>query len=77
LRIGLLSDSHGFLDDAIFQYFDACDELWHVGDFGPFAVVEKLRAFKPLRGVYGNIDGAEVRAEMPLAAAWECAGVSV
>jgi uncharacterized protein len=77
VRIGLLSDSHGFLDDAIFTYFAECDEVWHAGDFGPWTVVEQLRAFKPLRGVYGNIDGAEVRTEMPLALEWDCAGVCV
>ena len=77
MRIGLLSDSHGFLDDAIFTHFDACDEVWHAGDFGPVAVVEQLRAFKPLRGVWGNIDGAEVRLEMPLDLAWECEGLPV
>ena len=77
MRIGLLSDSHGFVDEAIFPYFDQCDELWHAGDFGPYAVIEKLKAFKPLRGVYGNIDGAEVRAEMPLDLEWECAGLRV
>jgi uncharacterized protein len=77
VRIGLLSDSHGFLDEAIFSYFAGCDEIWHAGDFGPFAVVERLRAFKPLRGVSGNIDGAEVRTEMALDLDWECEGLRV
>jgi hypothetical protein len=77
MRIGLLSDSHGFLDDAIYTYFSACDELWHAGDFGPYDVVERLRAFKPLRGVYGNIDGADVRAGMPLDLEWQCEDVRV
>ncbi len=54
------------MDDAIFNHFAACDEIWHAGDFGSIELVEKLKAFKPLRGVYGNIDGQEIRAVFPL-----------
>jgi len=64
VTIGLLSDTHGFLDDAVFKHFADCDEVWHAGDFGP-DVAEKLEAFKPLRGVYGNIDGKEIRSVYP------------
>jgi putative phosphoesterase len=76
-RIGLLSDTHSYLDEKIFDYFDECDEIWHAGDFGSTEVVDRLRAFKPLRGVYGNIDGAKIRAEMPLDLRFECEGVAV
>lgn len=54
------------MDDAIFNHFAACDEIWHAGDFGSIELVEKLKAFKPLRGVCGNIDGQEIRAVFPL-----------
>lgn len=77
MRIGLLSDTHGFLDPAVFTHFEACDEIWHVGDFGHIAVAEKLAAFKPLKGVYGNIDGREVRAVFPETAIFQCEGVKV
>lgn len=60
-RIGLLSDTHSFLDEHIFRHFENCDEIWHAGDFGNIDIVQKLHAFKPLRGVYGNIDAQEVR----------------
>ncbi len=77
MRIGLLSDTHGFLDDAIFRYFAECDELWHAGDFGTVEILDRLRAFKPVRGVYGNVDGSELRADLPEHLAWDCEGVSV
>ena len=77
LRIGLLSDTHGFLDEAVFTYFDPCDEIWHAGDFGTIEVLEQLRHFKPTRGVFGNIDGAKLRAEVPHHLAFACEGVSV
>ncbi|HEY0899865.1 MAG TPA: metallophosphoesterase family protein [Sphingobacteriaceae bacterium] len=64
-RIGLLSDTHGYLDDAVFKYFDQCDEIWHAGDFGNIELADQLAAFKPLRGVYGNIDDRTVRLVYP------------
>lgn len=71
-RIGLISDTHGWLDDAVFKHFEHCDEIWHAGDFGNTEVVEKLKAYKPLRGVYGNIDGHEIRPEYPEVLQWQC-----
>ena len=76
-RIGLISDTHGFLDDAVFTHFSACDEIWHAGDFGTAAVIEKLKAFKPLRGVYGNIDGNEIRKDYPEQLVFTCEAVKV
>lgn len=64
-RIGLIADTHSYLDDAIFHHFKDCDEVWHAGDFGDVEVIRKLQAFKPLRGVWGNIDDREIRAEFP------------
>lgn len=75
-RIGLISDTHGFLDDAVFRHFAACDEVWHAGDFGR-EVAGKLAAFKPLRGVYGNIDDATIRHLYPETLRWHCEGVPV
>lgn len=65
LKIGLLSDTHSYLDDAVFKHFDKCDEVWHAGDFGTVAIIDQLKAFKPFKGVYGNIDGKDVRLECP------------
>jgi len=77
VQIGLLSDTHGYLDEAIFTYFKKCDEVWHAGDFGPVEVLDRLKAFKPVRGVFGNIDGAEIRAELTLDLEWEIEGLRV
>lgn len=63
LKIGLLSDTHGFLDPKIYEYFKDCDEIWHAGDIGTIEVLDNLRAFKPTRAVYGNIDDAKIRRE--------------
>ena len=77
MRIGLLSDTHGFLDEAVFRHFADCDEVWHAGDFGTFEILESLRAFKTVRGVYGNVDGAELRADLPQDLVWDCDGLTV
>ncbi|HVZ24925.1 MAG TPA: metallophosphoesterase family protein [Sediminibacterium sp.] len=77
MRIGLLSDTHGFLDDAVFRHFEKCDEIWHAGDFGPAAIAEQLAAFRPLRGVYGNIDGQDIRSHFPEILQWHCESLLV
>lgn len=76
-KIGLISDTHGFLDDAVFKYFDQCDEIWHAGDFGSLAIVDALTAFKPFRGVWGNIDGKDIRLACPEHQRFACEGVDV
>jgi putative phosphoesterase len=75
-KIGLISDTHSYLDDAVFKHFDACDEIWHAGDFGS-GVAEKLAAFKPLKGVYGNIDDKAIREEFPEHLRFKCEAVDV
>ena len=61
MKIGLLSDTHSYLDDKIFYHFKDCDEIWHAGDVGADNVLDQLREFKPVRAVFGNIDGGIVR----------------
>ncbi len=59
--IGLLSDTHGYLDQRVFSHFESCDEIWHAGDIGSDEVLQRLREFKPTRAVFGNMDGGDVR----------------
>lgn len=61
MKIGLISDTHSYLDSTVFDYFKDCDEIWHAGDFGTIEIYDQLNAFKPTVGVYGNIDGQDVR----------------
>ncbi len=60
-RIGLLSDTHGYLDPRILEHFKDCDEVWHAGDIGTLEVLEQLERFKKTRAVWGNIDGHQIR----------------
>lgn len=76
-RIGLISDTHSYLDPAVFEHFNNCDEIWHAGDFGNAAIAEQLRSFRPLKGVYGNIDGYDVKSVYPEQLVFMCEEVKV
>lgn len=65
MKIGLLSDTHGFLDPKISAYLKDCDEIWHAGDIGDLETAMQLEAMKPLRAVCGNIDGKELQVRYP------------
>ena len=75
--IGLISDTHHFLDETVFEHFKNCDEIWHGGDFGTIEIADKLNAFRPLKGVYGNIDGPDVRKMYPEQLVFKCEDVTV
>jgi putative phosphoesterase len=71
VKIGLLSDTHSWWDDKYADYFGTCDEIWHAGDIGSGDLAARLAAIKPLRAVYGNIDGQDVRINHPRIARFE------
>ena len=64
-RIGLLSDTHGYWDDRYLHHFASCNEIWHAGDIGSQDIIDRLKAFRPLRAVYGNIDSHDIRLQYP------------
>lgn len=64
-QIGLLSDTHSYWDERFNQYFADCDEIWHAGDIGSLEVIERLSKIGPVRAVYGNIDGQNIRTVFP------------
>ena len=76
-RIALLSDTHNYLDPALFKYLEVCDEIWHAGDIGTVGIMEELSRVKPVVAVYGNIDGQDVRKEYGKIKRWVCEGVDV
>ncbi|MFM7193870.1 MAG: metallophosphoesterase family protein [Bacteroidota bacterium] len=64
MLIGLLSDTHGWLDPTLERHFKQCDEIWHAGDLGP-EVANDLQRWKPLRAVFGNIDDSATQHQFP------------
>ncbi len=65
MKVGLLSDTHGYWDKRYAEHFKECDEIWHAGDIGSLEVIERLAEIKPVRAVYGNIDGQDIRISCP------------
>ena len=76
-KILLLSDTHGYIDDQILKHVEHADEVWHAGDIGDLKVTDAIKQLKPLRAVYGNIDGGEIRTEFPLNHRFLCEEVDV
>lgn len=74
-RIGLLSDTHSYLDPQIFTHFEGCDEIWHAGDVGALLVADQLKAFRPLRIVSGNIDRES--SDLPVNQRFELEGLTI
>lgn len=77
MKIGLISDTHGFLDPKVFKYFEHVDEIWHAGDIGTEDVLKQLQDFKPTVAVWGNIDGGKLRQECKEGEVFEREGVRV
>lgn len=76
-RIGLISDTHSYLDESVFKHFENCDEIWHAGDIGDPNVLDRLEAFKPTVSVFGNIDDQQIRLRAPEKQIVEIEGVKV
>lgn len=77
-RIGLISDTHGFLDEAVFRHFADCDEVWHAGDFGDGVVTKlKKKSSWKIKAVYGNIDDNIIRSDFPEQLVFTCEEVKV
>jgi putative phosphoesterase len=76
-RIGLISDTHSFLDENVFKHFENCDEIWHAGDFGTIEIAKRLKEKKRLKGVFGNIDGQDIRTEFSEQLVFMCEEVKI
>jgi putative phosphoesterase len=78
-RIGLLSDTHGYIDGSVITHLRSCDEIWHAGDFGNIGIANELveKTGLPLKGVFGNIDGYDIRSVYPEQLLFDCENVRV
>src|SRR5271157_931458 len=75
IRIGLLSDTHNYLHHRIIEFLKKSDEIWHAGDMGNISIANSLSEIKPFKGVYGNIDGQDVRTVYPKELRFTCENV--
>ena len=77
IKILLLSDTHGYIDDGILKYVKEADEVWHAGDIGDINVTDAIKKIKPLKAVFGNIDDTKARLEFPEHNRFMCEDVDV
>lgn len=77
MKIGLLSDTHGWLDPKIFDHFQRCDQVWHAGDIGQAALLTAFDQFNHFRAVYGNIDEGLIRKKYPEFQEFKCEQVTI
>lgn len=56
MKIGVISDTHGFLDPRIPQLFKDVDHILHGGDVGSPVVLLELENIAPVTAVLGNVD---------------------
>lgn len=77
MNIGLLSDTHGYLDPKILDHFADCDEIWHAGDIGDPLVMDALSAQKKVRAVFGNIDDREMQIRFREDLRFRCEGLNI
>jgi uncharacterized protein len=56
MKVGLISDTHGVIDAAIWSLFDDVDLILHAGDWGDYGLHRDLSTIAPVRGIRGNVD---------------------
>ncbi len=76
-KIGVISDTHGTFDNTLRHFLRDVDEIWHAGDIGTLALADDIADFKPLRAVWGNIDGADLRRAYHPVELFDCEGARV
>lgn len=77
MKAGILSDTHSYIDEMMVNNLSFCDEIWHAGDIGSLSIYDQLAAIKPVRAVYGNIDGHELRSFIPEFQIFDAEGMKV
>ena len=77
MKIGIISDTHSWLDPGVEQHFKSCDEIWHAGDIGNQEVIEQLSNWKPVRAVSGNIDGGNLKRDFKEVEIFRIEGIKI
>lgn len=77
MKIGIISDTHGYIHPEISSFFEKCDEIWHAGDIGSMEVLEELQLIAPVRAVYGNCDDWDIREHTTESLVFPCEGHKV
>ena len=75
--IGVISDTHKYFDENVKNFLKDVDLVLHAGDFGNIETANKIADFKPLKGVYGNCDGTDIREYHPYIQVLDFEGIKI
>jgi len=67
MKIGVISDTHGYVDPQLAEALTGVDAILHAGDVGTGAVLDELERFAKVYAVQGNVDTAEMNLPPSLA----------
>lgn len=56
MKIGVVADTHGYLDPRVLPLLAGVDQILHAGDIGRQSVIEQLARLAPVTAVQGNVD---------------------
>jgi putative phosphoesterase len=77
VRLGIIADTHGLVRPEVFSVFEQVDHILHGGDLGDWDVMTALEALAPVTAVWGNADGADIRAKLPRVASLRLDGFDI
>lgn len=75
MTIGVVSDTHGYFHPDLAGVFEGVDLILHAGDVGDPAILDALGTVAPVRAVFGNVDGPDVRQRWPEEERFEAGGL--
>ncbi|EOZ95215.1 hypothetical protein A33Q_3420 [Indibacter alkaliphilus LW1] len=77
VKVALISDSHGYIDEATINHLKEVDEIWHAGDIGDLGVIGALPSGKNIRAITGNIDDQSAQERFPETLIFELEGMKI
>lgn len=77
LKIGVISDTHSYINPKVYEVFEGVDQILHAGDIGHVDVIASLEAIAPVQAIHGNIDTFPLLSRYPDILTIEIRGVAI
>jgi len=65
MKLGVISDTHGYINPKVFPIFAGVEQILHAGDIGSEDIITTLETIAPVQAIHGNTDGFPLRARYP------------
>lgn len=77
MRVGVLSDTHGYVNPKLFELFEGVGRIMHAGDIATIDVIDELSAIASVIAVHGNMDYPDIVTRYPEDQRVQLAGADV